>query len=527
MRLRSLLSIPGLRLTPVCGEDRLDRVIRWVVTTDMRDPSRYLSGGELVLTGLVWRHSPADSEVFVAALARSRVAGLAAWDAMAGEMPGDLVEACERHGVPLFQVPEDLAFATITEQIMRRLSTARAADLTAVLDRHRRLVSGPGLDAVLDLVALDLGMPCWVLTPAGRVVAGPRPGPPDPAGLAAAFLTAPRLPRDHAGHSLFAVDEHGTARVADWFLAFQGPAGDWPEERRALAAELAAVIDLERTRPTPEDRLAADLVRLVATDARPAEIALHLDLTGLSGRAPYTAVAAAATPPLRPADVRAILREALHPQRPVLAFHGDEVVALVGAAVRPEPGAAPAREDGTEAGGGAGGGIGARGGADGGEGVAGRVRRALEALTPGLGASRVTAGVSGAVDAAGLRGAVEEARHARLVAAGRPGAAAVVGHDELGTHMMLLASVPDEVRQMFRARLLGPLLEYDRVHRADLVRTLTAFLDGSGSWTRCAEALHLHVNTLRYRIHRIEELTGRDLTRLQDRVDFFLALRLP
>jgi DNA-binding PucR family transcriptional regulator len=51
------------------------------------------------------------------------------------------------------------------------------------------------------------------------------------------------------------------------------------------------------------------------------------------------------------------------------------------------------------------------------------------------------------------------------------------------------------------------------------------FLDRSGSWNRCAAELHVHVNTLRYRIRRIEELTGRDLGTLENRVDFFLALR--
>ena len=49
--------------------------------------------------------------------------------------------------------------------------------------------------------------------------------------------------------------------------------------------------------------------------------------------------------------------------------------------------------------------------------------------------------------------------------------------------------------------------------------------DTSGSWSRTAEALHLHVNTVRYRIGRVEELTGRDLSSLEDRVDVFLALR--
>jgi DNA-binding PucR family transcriptional regulator len=37
--------------------------------------------------------------------------------------------------------------------------------------------------------------------------------------------------------------------------------------------------------------------------------------------------------------------------------------------------------------------------------------------------------------------------------------------------------------------------------------------------------LHVHVNTVRYRVQRVEELTGRDLSSFEDRVDVFLALR--
>ncbi|MFD0856888.1 PucR family transcriptional regulator, partial [Actinomadura adrarensis] len=135
-------------------------------------------------------------------------------------------------------------------------------------------------------------------------------------------------------------------------------------------------------------------------------------------------------------------------------------------------------------------------------------------------------GVSNRVGPGELRGAVEEARYARRLAASRTDPVCVVGHDELGTHLILLASVPDDVRHMFTERLLDPLREYDGVHKSDLIRTLEAFLQHDGSWTRCAEHLHLHVNSVRYRIQRIEELTGRDLSRLEDRVDFFLALRL-
>lgn len=140
---------------------------------------------------------------------------------------------------------------------------------------------------------------------------------------------------------------------------------------------------------------------------------------------------------------------------------------------------------------------------------------------------RLTLGVSAAVHSAdGLRGALEEARHARRVAAARPGRVCAAGHHELASHVLLLPFVPDDVRRAFTARLLDPLRDYDRRHRAELVPTLEAFLDCDGSWTRCAARLHLHVNTLRYRVGRIEQLTGRDLSRLEDKLDFFLALRM-
>ncbi|PJT50346.1 hypothetical protein CWI85_12670, partial [Streptomyces albidoflavus] len=116
--------------------------------------------------------------------------------------------------------------------------------------------------------------------------------------------------------------------------------------------------------------------------------------------------------------------------------------------------------------------------------------------------------------------------HARRVAAARPGSVCAAGHQELASHVLLLPFVPDDVRRAFTARLLDPLRDYDRRHRAELVPTLEAFLASDGSWTRCAARLHLHVNTLRYRVGRIEQLTGRDLSRLEDKLDFFLALRM-
>ncbi|MEU6750448.1 PucR family transcriptional regulator ligand-binding domain-containing protein [Spirillospora sp. NPDC046719] len=516
MKLRALLDMPELRLEVVTGGDLLDRVITWVVTTDLLEPGRYLGGKELVLTGLVWRSGPADSEVFVRALAEAGVSALAAWDLARGTIPDDLVDACRRHRIPLFKVPEDVAFATVTEEVVRHLSGARAADLTAVLDRHRRLVAamseGAGLGAVLDLVGRDLGMRCWVLTATGRVVAGP-PGAPDGAALARAFLTAPRLPHHlaAAGVTIFPVAEDTTSRVADWFVACEGDHADWPAERRALTTELAAIAALERARLddrlSAEGRLAQELVRLVVSAAAADEILPRLELAGLDPHASYVAVAAAGRGTLRPGELRSVLGEVMPVPRPVVGLLDEEAIALV-----PVP-------DGRWS---------AAGPAVGGPvpDVAASVRTALAALAPGLAGAGIAVGVSDVVGARELRGAVDEARYARRLASGRTDPVCVVRHDELATHVLLLATVPEDVRQMFKVRLLDPLRRYDQVHKADLIRTLETFLQNSGSWTRCAEQLHLHVNSVRYRIQRIQDLTGRDLARLEDRVDFFLALRL-
>lgn len=208
MRLRALLDTDALGLRLLGGQDELDRTVRGVMTTDLRDPSRYLSGGELVLTGLVWRRGAADSEPFVRLLAGAGVAALAVGEAELGAIPDDLVAACAQHRLPLFAVNESVAFATITEYVVRQVSGERAGDLAAVVDRHRRMMtSGPaggGPDVVLDLLGSDLDLRAWVLSPAGRLIAGSR--------LAESELPA-RVCAALAGEHLAAVRTGGAART--------------------------------------------------------------------------------------------------------------------------------------------------------------------------------------------------------------------------------------------------------------------------------------------------------------------------
>ena len=105
-------------------------------------------------------------------------------------------------------------------------------------------------------------------------------------------------------------------------------------------------------------------------------------------------------------------------------------------------------------------------------------------------------------------------------------AVTVCGTAPSASHALLLASIPDEVRSAYRDRMLGAILDYDRAHNSELEVTLEAFLRASASWTKCAAAMHLHVNTLRYRVSRIENLVGRPLSLLETQADLLLALDL-
>jgi DNA-binding PucR family transcriptional regulator len=154
------------------------------------------------------------------------------------------------------------------------------------------------------------------------------------------------------------------------------------------------------------------------------------------------------------------------------------------------------------------------------EAVVASVKETVRVLDPvGL-----SLGLSRCPDPAGLRAAVQEARHARKLAELSGGRTSVVVAEEVASHLLLMAALPDELRRSFRERILGPLTAYDATHKSELVRTLRVFLEHSGSWAATAAELHVHVNTLRYRIGRIADLTGRDLNRFPDRVDLYLAL---
>src|SRR6185503_1828521 len=151
---------------------------------------------------------------------------------------------------------------------------------------------------------------------------------------------------------------------------------------------------------------------------------------------------------------------------------------------------------------------------------------ALRALAHDPSVRRGAAGVgSTAATLDRLLLSVSEAQQACALARHDVDDYAIAGAHQTGSHRLLLALASGEVRDSLVGSLINPLRTYDAQRQTQLVETLATFLSSACQWQHTAGALHVHVNTLRHRLSRIEQLTGRDLSTMADRVDFFLALR--
>ncbi len=116
--------------------------------------------------------------------------------------------------------------------------------------------------------------------------------------------------------------------------------------------------------------------------------------------------------------------------------------------------------------------------------------------------------------------AAQEARWA-LSAAEADGRRVVRYGDETA---MLPPRTPTEARVLV-SRILGPLISHDSVHGTDYVNTLRVILRLDRSWLQAAAELHIHKQTLGYRIRKIELITGRGITRTEHIGQWWIALR--
>jgi purine catabolism regulatory family protein/PucR-like helix-turn-helix protein/diguanylate cyclase with GGDEF domain len=490
MRVCELLAVPELDLEVVVGGD-LERVIRWVHTTELADPTRYLQGGEVILTTGVWRDAGTTSTGFVAPLEASDVAalgyGLPQPDAV---MPPDLIEACEAAGLPLFAVPFDVPFIAVSRAFVDRVYGQREEALRERVLRNDQLVHaaghGAGLDGILDV--LDTSLRPWMLGRGRHVIAGAATA--RDVACVCADRAALAQPQPVAANGWVAFPIVAVGRTEAHLVVSAGKSGLGDDDRAAVDQALPFLgLELARLQVLRENerRLAAELIDLImAGQSQARTTAARLATFGLDASAPLAAVVCECAD----GDVGLDRLES--------ALADAEVVAV--AAVKTRELVAIVGWPGDEAG------------------LARLAARLHERMEEPIGVGGIAA------DSSGLRTAVVEARHACRFARLRRDAGWAT-HDQVGSHSLLLALQDEEVLAAFRRALLRPLEEHDARRRSRLVETLDRFLSSGCRWQETATALHVHVNTLRHRLDRVEQLTGRDLGSMEDRVDLYIALR--
>jgi purine catabolism regulator len=138
----------------------------------------------------------------------------------------------------------------------------------------------------------------------------------------------------------------------------------------------------------------------------------------------------------------------------------------------------------------------------------------------------VRAAASRPVATHSLRMAFHEARCALEAVRLRNGSAPeVASYVDLGAFQLLLSLQDDDALSSYCRSVLDPIERGEGEYGDELVRSLDVFIEHNGHWEKAANALFCHRHTLRYRIRRIEQLTGRDFSSARDRIEFWLALR--
>ena len=536
--LRDLIRDLDIRF--VAGEAGLDRPVRWVHISELADPTPWLSGGELLLTTGMNLTDDTSQRAFVERLATHELAGLGLGVGFKhAEAPPALCEAAADHGFPLFEIPYDVPFIAVTEKAFSHLVNEQYAVLQRALSAHERLerivLSEQGLEGVTAALASLVGGTAMVFDGRGEALARSDGALPLSAEVLEATAAEVRERARAGARRGYAPsgELHGRALALPIVRAPAGGNGDGPAPQAWLVAakdrgglgefdrlvlhQAVTVVALEllrrRVADDTERRLAGDVLSaMVSGELAGNELARRLEPFGLRERVGVLVL----TPPR---SVRAVVEGALS------AALRDEVPGGLAAGTGKFSCALLPLE---------------RGADDDdlfalAERVRGRVSREA-----GL---ALAAGAGRAVPAGDLRRTFHEARCALEAhelagdANGERSDGEASGRDrgdtgdllatyrDLGSFQLLLSLQDDEALRLFCDSILAPIEDGEGAYGGELMRSLEAFIECNGQWERAARQLYCHRHTLRYRIRRVEELTGRSLDSARDRIDFWLALR--
>jgi len=534
LTVRDLLA--DLEIDVLAGEAGLDLPVRWVHISELLDPTPWLSGGEVLLTTGLQLDTPQRQREFVTRLTDHQLAALGFGTGFGHpKVPAAVLEVAAQREFPVFEVPYEVPFIAVTEAAFTRLVNEQYAVLRRALVAQERLerivLSERGLEAVAGALASLIGGTVMVFDPRGEpLVQHVFRRPLDPQALAALRSEVRERMRRREARPFMPLSEDGSRSLALPVAADGAPAAGSSTPARAPEAWLVAIKDsgalsdfdrltlhqavtivaLEMLRARvagdTERRLAGDiLAAVVRGELTGPELARRLEPFGLSQ---HVAVLVVGRPgngrgAAAPAEVAlaAALRDDAAPG--LVATSGALTCALV--AGLPEEDLFTLAER-----------VGARVGA--------------ELAAP------VTVGVGRAVPGGEARRSFHEARCALEALSfsaqtsetgtnGSTGAPRVATYKDLGSFQLLLSLQDDESLKLFCDSILGPIEASEGHYGGELMRSLEAFIEENGQWERAARRLYCHRHTLRYRIRRVEELTGRNLASARDRIEFWLALR--
>lgn len=486
--LAEVLALPSFRAagTEVLHGDPESVRVRWVHSSEVFEMGSLLAGGEVLLTsGLGLHGRTADHlEAYVDQLAD---AGVAALGLEVGRtffaVPEPIVEAALRRDVPVLVfhrvVPFERMVEDFHELLVRRKVEAGTGDagwrtLTQVV------IEGRGLRALLDETSRLAGCAVELRDPEGQTVERSRIA--SVSGEAGVELQV----RGEVG-------VHGTLRLLG--------AATTHRQRVADAAGAAVALELGRGtggghRPGPAQSLVADLAAgVVVSRADVLHRLADLGWPPLEGR--HLVVAAVEV------DAAVPVTDAVAATERVLGHEGGVLVGTAAGHV------VVVQRGGRRA-------------------VPTQVREDLAAAAGRLAAElpgRVLVGATTPVaDAGDLAAAVGRARQVVRVARRSGRRTGVVMERDVAAHRLVTRAIDPQVLSDFVHEQIGPLVDHDREHRSELLRTLDAYLACSLSKARTAELLGLRRQSLYDRLARIERLLGVSLDEADHRTGLGLAL---
>jgi PucR family transcriptional regulator, purine catabolism regulatory protein len=539
--------IRDLDVRLLAGERGLHLPVRWVHISELLDPTPWLSGGELLLTTGMQLDTPAQAREFGARLADHHLAGLGFGTGFKHQsVPELLLEVAAEREFPVFEVPYEVPFIAVTEAAFTQLVNEQYAVLRRALAAQERLerivLSERGLDALVGALATLIGAAVVVFDARGEPLqqhAFRRPIEPDALEAlrgevherarrreARAFM--PSLADDNQGLALPvaadgtprpAAGSAGAARAPEaWLVAIKdaGPLSDFDRLTLHQAVTIVA-LELLRSRVAgdTERRLAGDVLdAIVSGELTGSELARRLGPFGLSDRVAAIVLRRAGDGRGSGESVESALWAALREEAApaLVASVGPLACALV---------LGGGSEDELFA-------LGDRVGAAAGTELAGDVRVGIGRAVPAVDARRSFHEARCALEALALGEAVPESGNGSAASSASASASEhsrVATYKDLGSFQLLLSLQDDEALRLFCDSILGPIEASEGPYGGELMRSLEAFIEENGQWERAARRLYCHRHTLRYRIRRVEELTGRNLGSARDRIEFWLALR--